>query len=695
MTVKSILNRIIDFIALPLLLTVSLDISDLFSCILFGFFSLLTYLSKSFSLTLIRFWQSSAIVASSFWLLHHVVVIDLSLSVLLIIDLVLWFLYCLFGNRFETVFSALNFGLFDRLMLFLFFSFVFFISPRNIVQQFGMLDAEDQENWMYPIADSLNGIKSMFEVPFGSQGVQFFTRFIVSIFGEIGRLGQGDQSRLYFVAAICNAWLFLLVSSIVFLHVLLSMLVKKHLSSARFFALLGTTCIFLLIFFRSSLFFGHLSQFLLTVTIFTFVVSLLFRKVETYRRTLFTDRFASVALAWCFVGSYNPWLPVALIAIFLAVLAEIPSINIGKLSTIRILVTSFLVSASAIFFAFDNVTRRFGGLHDAGGVWPISLLALALFIMFSISILFARFTSSNFEPNLVGSNDKSADLVWSWTLTALIFMFCTLVVSRPSLGDLLELEPSRFSGRVQLMSVMVFFGFFILPSTNRRVAEFFQDKRAKFMLREVQILGTVSLLFVMLVWALSFSTGSGKPMYAAQKSALSLFQQFYWLILVFLFVRSRCLSRWRFAIHLLTVLAALTLGLGLLSLAKQVMLAKPLSVAQGLFDPWWHNEVIAELKKDPEAIVVCLNGDLDKPDYTVYSCNRFLQTLTKHNYPASGFRYLFFHQPEEFQKIQAFFDSSQGIERVVVVTRDDLGDEIMQIFRSVDDQQLVVVKDTQ
>lgn len=695
MTVKLTLCRAVDRIIFPLLLILSLDTSMLFSCILFGIFSALTHFSKSFSLTLIRFWQSSAIIVSLLWLLNHVYEINISFSVLLFLLLALWSLYCLFGSKFETVFSTGRFEALNFFGLFMSFSFVFLLGPRNILQQFAMLEAEDQENWMYPIVDSLNDIKSMFDVPFGSQGVQFFTRFVVSAFGKIGQLGHGDESRLYLIESVSNAWLFLLVSSIVLVNVLLSMLVRKHLSPNRFFLLSVTATIFLLIFFRSSLFFGHLSQFLLSVVIFSFLISLLSRKLDTNNKTLIFDRCASVALAWSFVGSYNPWLPVALVAICLAVIAEVPALAIRKLLSNWIVMVFLLIFVGAGFFlGFEIVAKRFHGLHDQGGVWPIRPSAVVLFLMFGISILVARFSPSRLKSDFGRPKDEPTDLIWSWTMTAPIFLILTFLVSVPSLSNLSEIDYSWFASRVQLISVVIIFGLLILPSTTRCIREFFQDKGASFVHREFLLLGLASLFFVVFIWTLSLGTGSGKPMYAAEKSALSLFQQFYWLILVFLFIRGRFLSRGQFALYYSTIIVALTLSLGLYPLAKQVMLVKPLSETHGLYDPWWRNEVITELERDYDAVIVCVGGDLNVSDYNVYACNRFLQTLTKLNYPASGFRYLFWHQPEEYKKIQAFFDSSHHLGRVVVIARESPSDEIMKIFRSVDGDQLVFVRDT-
>ena len=85
-----------------------------------------------------------------------------------------------------------------------------------------------------------------------------------------------------------------------------------------------------------------------------------------------------------------------------------------------------------------------------------------------------------------------------------------------------------------------------------------------------------------------------------------------------------------------------------------------------------------------------MNQEWISPNFEVYNCNRYLQTLTSFEYPASGFRYLAWYQPDEFEKISDWFGGSKvrarpftAETRVIVLCQGELSPETKQIFKDV------------
>lgn len=685
------LTKFADLIVFPLMVVLILDLEVITSVLAFLIISAAAYISNSFAFSILRFWQSCASVASFFWLTRQLLDVNFQTKIVSFVIIATWFLFCIYGKCVEESVSKGHEAVLTRAVLLLPLAYIYFIAPQNILAQFSMLEAEDQENWMNPIVESRRSNSIRFDIPFGSQGVQFFTRTIVTIFSELGATGDKNLAGLEVISVVCNSWLFLLVSALFLMQLILSVLTRDSLGLFRYLALCVAAYFFVLVFFRVSLFPGHLSQLVLTVTVYGYCASILLRKISLNKRSRHVDRFASGALAWCFIGSYNPWLPIAFCAIILALICEVRDFHIRRRLKSPFVLASIGVVVIIGLFKFDNILTRFDRLHDDGGVLFVGGIAV-LWLTAFVVVLFVAWLFANLDKSIIiGQYEDRTNFIWPWTISVYVFLIFTVIAEGPSLAPTTSFENSVLTNRMQSLSLIVFIGYLLLPSTVKSFSGFFRDKEFIYKFREILLLGLLSFLFILFIWLLSLFTGIRKPMYAAQKSALSLFAQFFWIVLMFAFLRVRVMKFSRFFAHISIVLLVAIYGLGLLPMARQIVLAKPLSDPQGFYDRWWYDEVIHELENDPEALIVCLNDEWRKPDISVYTCNRYLQTLTKYEYPAGGFRYLAWYQPGEFQKIQNFFDNTSLTANVVILTMSSVGVEAMSMFRSVDKSRLKVV----
>ena len=685
------LIKFADLIIFPLMVVLILDLGEIASLFAFLLISVTAHISNSFAFSILRFWQSCASVASIFWLTSQLLNVIFQTQIVLLVIIATWFLYCVYGKCVDESVSKERDAVLTRAVLLLPLVYIYFIAPQSLLAQFSMLEAEDQENWMYPIVESRISNSIHFDIPFGSQGVQFFTRTIVTMFSELGATGDRNLVGLDVISAVCNSWLFLLISALVLMQLILSVLTRDSLGLFRYLALCAVAYFFVLVFFRAALFSGHLSQLVLTVTVYGYCASILLRKIPFNNRSRQVDRLASGALAWCFVGSYNPWLPIAFCAVILALICEVQNFHIRRRLKNPFVLASIGIVVVIGIFKFGNIQSRFKGLHDDGGVLFVGGIAVLWLTSFAVALFVAWLFASFGKSIVIGQFEDRASFIWLWTISTYVFLIFTVIVEGPSLAPTTYWENSFLTNRLQFLSLIVFIGYLLLPSTVKSISGFFRDKNFIYKFREILLLGLLSYVFISFIWLLSLFTGIGKPMYAAQKSALSLFSQFFWIILMFAFLRVRVMKFSRIFAHIPVVLLVAIFGLGLLPMARQIVLAKPLSDPQGFYDPWWYDEVIHELENDPEALIVCLNEEWTTPDISVYTCNRYLKTLTKYDYPASGFRYLAWYQPSEFQKIQNFFDTTGLNVSVVILSRSGVGAEAMNMFRSVDKSRLKVV----
>ena len=200
------------------------------------------------------------------------------------------------------------------------------------------------------------------------------------------------------------------------------------------------------------------------------------------------------------------------------------------------------------------------------------------------------------------------------------------------------------------------------------------------------LLALTSFFYALIIFLMSRFVGPVfEPRYAANKSMFMVFGQFSWMILILV-----CIDRFH-SRKILSVLRTFIVCVCLFVISG----IGPFLRYDTIQNEWWHKPVLRAVSENPDAVIVCVSPDWRSVDYDVYTCNRFLQSMTRYAYPASGFRYLAWYQPDEFEKISGWFDGIKGREQdftsdtqVIVISRAEPTLETKTIFDSVSSKMI-------
>ncbi len=680
----------VDSLILPALFVLCLDLSNFSALTAFFVLSLLSFVTRSFSSSVIRLIQALTTVASTFWILDELFTFVVSPITIFGFVLVSWVTLC-FLFRSRSDFNSANLEtLIGRLVLGFYFLYVFLMKPSGFIENLSMLEAEDNESWLNPVLEFHRTGQVKLDVPLGSEGVQFFIRVFTTFVSSLSQQFGDNFTALSAIKAISNSWVFALLCSLVIVQLFLSEILSSFPKLFERNILVVSSLLLVLVFFRVSLLPGHLSQYLLGLVIFSFLYLTSVKKVTQSKPKQITNQFCSICVIACILGSYNPWLPVTIFCVLVFVTNEFKLFPLGQKLLKDHPVLVFIVSVPLGAILARILFSKFSGLHVGGGVWRVFGQSLWFF---SGVILFV-FLMAVLLPRDRTIESRSFDLLWPWTLFTIFAIFSTIIIVNPNFQIISNFEISDLAVKLQLLSVILIFGYLLLPSTFISVRKSIVQNGLASSLQNSLFLALFTFCFVLFIWLLSVFTGPKVAAYAAQKSVLSFFGQFFWILLLIHTLRSQAFSKLKRLTSSLVMVCLVVFGLGLLPMARQVLLAKPFGDVQGLYDSWWYNDVLFELGADPNAIVVCVNPDWRVPDMSVYTCNRFLQTLTKYRYPAGGFRYLAWYQPGEFGLIQTYFDTTELSSNVVVISNTKVNDETMEIFRGVNPKYLKIVIDS-
>jgi hypothetical protein len=97
---------------------------------------------------------------------------------------------------------------------------------------------------------------------------------------------------------------------------------------------------------------------------------------------------------------------------------------------------------------------------------------------------------------------------------------------------------------------------------------------------------------------------------------------------------------------------------------------------------WWHEPVLTSLAIRPEEPIVCAVATYGYPDYETYTCNRFLETLSRTSQPAGAFRYAAWYDNEAVQRGLTWM-TTHDVKRLTVLSQDDLDGQWLDRLRTV------------
>lgn len=553
----------------------------------------------------------------------------------------------------------------------------FLMVPRGFEENFGFLAGEDNEAWLRTVIDINNSKILNLESGFDSQSIQYLVKFVLNAVLQLNLNFESldENSSLTALRVVTNSWIIILVTSIVFGQRILSTFIFKVQHRNPNYLIPGIVGIQTVLYFRSSQIVGHFSQYLLNCIVAVLVLT--FIAFETEKKALFKILLllTSLAISIGIVGSYNPWLPISISAILILVTTGSNKSLIRSLYRSRFFKFYLLIGFFSSPIVYKLAENRASGLDDGGAVTVIpqeGVLVVIGISLLAIANLFKSHLSKNSNINNEYSiiSDRASRKYLAVTLLALI------------LGALFRMN---FNNSVALSFTclvgLVFNGNAI--SEIRNNFELF-TKSAKFDC--LFLLAFASFMYAMIIYLMSRFIGPVfEPRYAAHKAMFIVFGQFSWLVLL-----AMCLNMFSFSINLHRINSILiSFCFFTISGLSQFYTNHTLKTE------WWHRTAIESIRRDPDAIIVCMNEEWRVPDYSVYTCNRFMQSLTKFPYPAAGFRYLAWYQPDEFEKISKWFNSSQKSSsnfspntEIIVLSQSELSNDSKKIFDSVNPKMI-------
>jgi len=672
-TKNASMHKLINFLILPFLTGFLFDLPWIKQFIISLVLVVAVTIVGDFIDAIVALWQGIAVAAFSFLIMNYLLGGELS-PLYSALSIPIFWIVLLANNRTEprVVLDTNGAKESGEIVIGLFLLSLYWIVPRGYVENFGMIKGEDNERWLISVVNVLRGGELRLVSSFSSQDVQYFEKFFLNgvTFLDPHRFSLGNEASVLSLRVLSNAYVLLLISCVL-LTIKICGLIFQHLIirsvTPSFMIAIAVQAA---LFFRASQYVGHFPQFLLNCVVLMLVISIIQLASTPQKIKRVMLMLVCTGLAWAMVGSYNPWIPISLVSLLLVFNASWQKSPLRRLLNSKMLPVFAMVAIAGGIVAFRVLSKRYNGLDEGGGVWVVPLEAIWLIVLV-IFFIVARSVQRT-----------------KWKARS--------KVPEPST------EESSF-GNLVLISLVVIFGLFLLNfSFNQSVTVCFvlllgllcnrnainRIQRNISVLLRFQIFDGVALLalasfgYALVIYSMSRFIGPlYEPMYAANKSMLAVFGQFAWLPLTLFVIdieKSKGLIR---KVEMSVIFAAFLVVIGLTPFLKYTEVG----------EAWWYQPAIDAIVDKPDAIVVCVDADWAAINYEIYTCNRFMQTLTKIEYPSSGARYLAWYQPEEYKKISLYFNKA-GPERgvpyrddipVIVVAKNQPTPETMKMFEGI------------
>jgi hypothetical protein len=671
-------SKLLHAIVYPCLFGLLMNLPWLNQVLIALTFSFATLMVGNFVDALIALWQ--ALAYSGLFLLIISLIRDTGIKqfVAASVVLVIWFAILTFKRCHLYLKHELKANnIFVEMTVLVILIFSWFKVPRDLRQSFGFLSAEDNAGWVKVVSDiaSVDGLS--LRSGFDLASVQYFVKVVLNFLIHLGTNGAPLSGEIgaRALGVISNAWVFVFVSSLFFVLRVSSELLNHVRTSFNSVLIISAVGLQSVLYFRASQYVGHFSQYLTNCVILIFMIQIIDLKLENRLILKVFVGISSLIFSVAVVGSYNPWMPVSIICVALVFNSFFGDPITRKIFKGRFILPTFLFVLVISPLIWRAGSSRASGLDDGGAVHQIPQEGVIVLLGISSLILFRIFWDR--LTNYFEKSSKSQNRKYDW-IQATIYMSLSALVA----GVLLKIELNQFITLCLICIVALLF----TRNGATSVYENFKIFGKNSELDSVFLLGFASFAYALVVYFMSRYIGPVfEPRYAANKSMFMVFGQFSWLILILLGVNQSLSKNFDRIFRTLVVIACFFVISGITPY-----------FSRDPFQPkWWQQPVIKALDDDPNAVIVCINPDWRSVDYEVYTCNRFLQTLTKFEYPASGFRYLAWYQPDEFVKISDWFagKSKRAREfnsetRVIVISQAELSAETRTIFSSVDSNMI-------
>ena len=477
-----------------------------------------------------------------------------------------------------------------------------------------------------------------------------------------------SNSLLIAVNVLSNAWVFVLMSTILFSIRIVSTIRQKVSSSSSNLGLYIFIAVSSFLFFRASQDVGHFTQYLLNCAVLVFLISL----ITSSQESRFLPKLWCVGLTFAtavsLVGSYGPWLPLSIVGIALAINAFLDR------SLIRVVFNSKYFFVAVLIFVIGWVLMleklyASSNLEMGGGVAVIPLEAVWLVFVLSFILLGSTFVRRSYKSVASTERELKVDKIQTVTVFFTSALMLIAILDRTSFNQLTTL------------SFFVLIGLCLSPKSVSRFVENFQFITSHKEFDGVFVLAVATFLYGLSIYFLSRFIGPiYDPMYAANKSMFTVFGQFWWLLILLFVGVSKSLSRFTQIVRQVTLAIAVFLVLGLTNYIRY----------DEVQEQWWHKPSLVALNDNPDALIACVNPILTT-DYEAYKCNHFMNVLTVHSYSARSLMGVSLGDAPVKTTLADWFNgvgptnSGQFDDdtKVIVLSQDDLGVDALSIFEGV------------
>jgi len=669
--------KLINFIILPFLTGFLFDLSWINQFIISLVLVVAVVVVGDFIDAIVALWQGAAVAALFFLITNYLLGGELSPLYSAISILFLWIcLLLVHREKSETRNNQEFYRQSDGFILGISLASFYWIVPRGRIENFGFLKGEDNQAWLTPIVKVLRGGGLRLVTSLDTRELQYFLKFMLNGTTALtsNMSGLGNESLLLSLNIVSNAYVFTLISSVFLTFKIIRLVFQRFELLCRSYLFKISLVVQAVLFFRASQAVGHFSQLLLNCAALALMISLIQLASNSQKTYRIFHIIICTSLSWTLVGSYNPWIPISLVSLLLVFNASWRNVPLRRLLKSKFLPLFFAVFIGFGFLAFRFLSKRYSGLDEGGGVWAVPLEAvwlILLLIIFSLAQLAMRLISkaSSEAPEFPG---REPMYVESFKIVALV----ALVV-------LIGLAFFRISSnQATTVCFVLLLGLLFRRSSFKRVQGNISTFLHAKIFDGVVFLALASFGYALVIYAMSRFVGPlYEPMYAANKSMLVVFGQFAWLPLVLCVVDLKNVSPSSRIVEVGAVLASVLVVSGLSPFLKYTEVS----------ESWWYQLANEAITDKPDAIVVCVDPDWTSINYEIYTCNRFMQTLTDIEYPSSGARYLAWFQPEEYTKISLYFKKTGPVREtpyqddipVIVLSQNQPTVETMKMFEGV------------
>ena len=592
-----------EFLLFPFLTGFLFDLPLLSKFVISLLLTTATFVAQDFAEAIVKLWQAMAIVGLLFLLANLGLGASTSQLWTAIPILIVWFLLLVFGwNQ-----SREAVGIFDNISIvpfLLIFVYLYRLAPRGLYENLAFIYHVDNTKSLGSIRQIIqtNEISLSLLSSTDSIGLTYFVKFVANAVSVMGKPFERSNA-LQAINAMSNSWMLLTLSyffiGIRFVQWLIEALKIRSRLLVQTFSLLSMLW---------GLKISHSVGYFPLMLLNTIVIILLFSFRNFAPQSIFQKAIyliVGLSLSCAMFGSWQPWLPVAGLSI-LVISYKIVGRSLLRRTLLqpKIFYPMLLLAVS---FGWNYLVPKLSQIDlESPGRDHFPTETLLVFSGITLVSIFSLFGLKRFVDKYVYTDIDVVFHQKSLVFLSLLVSIATLIWS---------FGPNQEETLWFLLAVGLIFNRYSIGCIKKAVKPLIATESYDGCI----LFCFLSFGFVLTIFALSRFIGPVyEPMYAADKSAVAFYSQFFWFPLVV--VGSLDLFGRTFFSYLHVALSLTVVSLGL-----QIPFA-------AIYDPvqskWWHRPIINSLMINPNKPIVCSNSSEFVAEKETWVCTYFMDVLT-------------------------------------------------------------------